>query len=154
MCCVLSGSFSSVSCSFRLRYSSVYGTVCWLVLTKLYSDQRSYCVQYVLDLDLEFVIWNWGLILLILGLMRWCAGIIFDFHFWVPRVMSCGGELRRIFYYFCFTYILDSQFPRFFELIIWIRIVFELWRDYFRGWILDMIFVFGFPDPRSSVFVS
>ena len=100
-------------------------------------------MQYVLDLDLEFVIWNWGLILLILGLMRWCAGIIFDFHFWVPRVMSCGGELRRILFY-----ILDSQFPRFFELIIWILGVFESWRDYFRGWILDN---FCFSVPRSQV---
>ena len=104
-------------------------------------------MQYVLDLDLEFVIWNWGLILLILGLMRWCAGIIFNFCFWVPRVVSCGGELRRIFYCFCFIFWIPSS-PEILRVDFWIRSVFELWRDYFRGWILDMIFVFEFSDPQ------
>ena len=83
-------------------------------------------------------------------------------NFRFPLLGPPSYELRRWvaadFLLFLF-YILDSQFPRFFELIIWILGVFESWRDYFRGWILDnfclrsQILSF-FSLPGSSSFIS
>ena len=76
------------------------------------------------------------------------------------RVVSCGGELRRIFYYFCFF---ELPVPQILRADFWILGVFESWRKYFRGWILDIVnFCFRVPrsssvfliNPRSSSIVS